>query len=187
MNNTTNEELKEEIAFLGEMLGKTIQELEGDEFLEIVEEIRQVSTEDRIEKTIAGREMKEIISEMNLHQLEVIIRAFTIFIDLMNITEDRQRVRVLHERADKAYPEAPRESIREAFSKLVAAGNSVEQIQEILDELDIELVFTAHPTEAKRKTIREKLRNLRSLLGLLDSDLGPAEKIDFKDRSNPNW
>ncbi|MGB7328560.1 MAG: phosphoenolpyruvate carboxylase, partial [Rubripirellula sp.] len=95
---------------------------------------------------------------------------FSIFLDLLNLSEDRQRVRVLREREQNLLTSERRESIASALVHLKQAGKSPAQIQELLDHLNIELVFTAHPTEAKRRSVRSKLRKIRELMAQLDSE-----------------
>jgi len=63
---------------------------------------------------------------------------------------------------------------------LAAEGRAAGEVQQLLDRLDIELVLTAHPTEAKRRSIRQKLRRLRELLQQLDQhNLLPREVADL--------
>ncbi len=101
---------------------------------------------------------------------------FSVFLDLLNLAEDRQRVRVLRERARACYPQARGESIREAISTLKERGKSADDLQQLLDRLQIELVFTAHPTEAKRRSVRHKLQRLRKLLADRDLEQLPRER-----------
>ncbi len=175
MNVNQGNSLLKEIVLLGEMLGDTIQEVVGSEYLEVVEEIRLIAKDSRSEQTEASMLLRPLISSMTPDQLRSVIRAFTIFLDLMNLAEDRQRVRVLREREKNALPNARGESICEAILNLKKNGKSEIEIQKLLDQLHIELVFTAHPTETKRRTVRSKLRNLRKLLGELDNDQMPSE------------
>jgi phosphoenolpyruvate carboxylase len=176
MNVIQENSLRKEISLLGEMLGDTIQEVVGSEYLEIVEEIRLIAKDSRSEQIEASMLLRPLISSMTPDQLRGVIRAFTIFLDLMNLTEDRQRVRILREREKNALPNARGESIREAILNLKKTGKSENEIQKLLDQLHIELVFTAHPTETKRRTVRSKLRNLRKLLSELDADQLPSER-----------
>ncbi len=168
--------LREEIAFLGEMLGGTIQRIAGTEALEIVERLRRLAWDRRRRQPGAAAEMIDFISGLSDDQLRVVIRAFSIFLDLANLAEDRQRVRVLRQREQAAYPDARGESIRAAVLRLKRSGKSVSEMQQMLDQLHIELVFTAHPTEAKRRSIRSKLRNLRRLMRTTDCEHLPAER-----------
>ena len=97
-----------------------------------------------------------------------LLRAISIFFDLMNMAEDRHRVRVLHDRERRAGDEPRPESVGAALRHLVSLGYTPEQIQRLLATLDIEPVFTAHPTEAKRRTVRTKLKSIQTCLGQLD-------------------
>ena len=96
------------------------------------------------------------------------LRALCIQFDLANLAEDRHRIRVLLERESQRWPAPRAESIGDALGRLKEAGFSAERVQGLLDGLEVELVFTAHPTEAKRRSIRSKLRRMREYLSQLD-------------------
>ena len=168
--------LRQEIAELGEMLGQTIEEIAGAESLQTVETIRLLSHDRRNPASDAERQLDELLCSLDEAELRVVIRAFTIFLDLVNLAEDRQRVRVLRDRARQAHPGPRRESIEDAVSQLQAAGRSADEMQQLLDRLAIELVFTAHPTDAKRRSVRRKLRKVRELLSAANEDQLPAEQ-----------
>jgi phosphoenolpyruvate carboxylase len=110
----------------------------------------------------------------DLHQ---IIRIQGCYLDLVNLSEDRQRLRVLRAREAKRYPLPRQESVGAAIDVLHGIGWSAEQLQSLLDLLQVSPVFTAHPTEAKRATIRQALRRLRQGLRDLDRrDLSRQER-----------
>ena len=90
------------------------------------------------------------------------------YLELMNLAEDRHRARVLRQRDNAAFPAPRGESIGAAVDALFAAGVSPQRMQELLDQLDICPVFTAHPTEAKRVTLRRLLGRMRETLQALD-------------------
>jgi phosphoenolpyruvate carboxylase len=95
----------------------------------------------------------------------------------MNLAEDRERVRVLRERERARSPEPRTESMEEAVQLMQKAGLDARGTQALLDLLSIGLVFTAHPTEAKRRSVRTKVRLLRqSLVQLDDAELLPREQ-----------
>ncbi len=169
--------LREEIAALGKMLGDTIRDIAGDEALRIVEQVRHLAWNRRLGKAAAGDELARLIASLGHDQLRVVIRAFSIFLDLANLAEDRQRVRVLRERQRRAFPDAVSESIAEAVLRLKLHGRAASEMQQVLDQLRIELVFTAHPTEAKRRSVRSKLRKIRQLLNEADASQLPAEYV----------
>lgn len=162
---------------LGDMLGETITELAGKPAFELVEAIRLLSRERRSGSPDAERALAEKIAALSGDEARTVARAFSIFFDLANIAEDRQRVRVLRERESIKYPEPISESLAAGIAEMKKAGLSAEQIQAAVNNLSIELVFTAHPSEAKRRSIRAKLRRMRQALLELDrSDLLPRER-----------
>ena len=157
-------ELRNEIAGLGEMLGQTIEQLAGRSRLDTVETIRRLARDHRSGDDDATARLIHKIGSLDDHTMRAVIRAYTIFLDLANLAEDRHRVRVLDAREQSHHPAPRSESIEEALWHLKQAGKSPADIQSLLDELRIELVFTAHPTEAKRRSIRAKLRRIRETL-----------------------
>ncbi|KAA1258891.1 Phosphoenolpyruvate carboxylase [Rubripirellula obstinata] len=168
--------LRGEIAFIGSMLGETVRELAGEETFQVVERVRKLAWDRRSGTDDAETQMVDFISELSDDQLRVVIRSFSIFMDLLNLTEDRQRIRVLSDRAKQAYPQPKQESIRGAIAQLKKSGITADQMQQVLNHLQIELVFTAHPTDAKRRSVRRKLTRLRELLASYSDDIMPMQK-----------
>ena len=113
-----------------------------------------------------------------LDDLHQIIRVQGCYLDLVNLSEDRQRLRVLRDREAKRYPLPRRESIGAAIDLLHLLDWTPEQVQSLLDLLQVSPVFTAHPTEAKRATIRQALRRLRQELRDLDRPDLPRQERD---------
>ena len=169
-------ELRSEIRHLGTILGETIRELEGEEAFRVVEELRKLAWDRREGVENAEYRMIERISSLSVDQLFITTRVFTVFLDLLNMVEDRRRVRVLGDRARGVYPRPRNESIRDAIMQLHNTGKTAEEMQKLIDELHIELVFTAHPTDAKRRSVRSKLTAIRGLLTVLDHDPYPEER-----------
>ena len=176
MEHIRNPELRSEIRYLGTILGDTIRELEGQEAFQVVEELRKLAWDRRTGAENAEQRMIDRIASLSLEQLFVTTRVFTVFLDLLNMAEDRRRVRVLGDRARGVYPQPRNESIRDAILQLHHSGKTAEEIQKLIDELHIELVFTAHPTDAKRRSVRSKLTAIRGLLTLLDHDPYPEAR-----------
>ena len=86
-------------------------------------------------------------------------------------------------RERRSYPKPHRESIGDAISTLRDRGATADDLQALLDRIHIELVFTAHPTEAKRRSLRSKLRSIRGILASLDSNqLLPSEEESLRSR-----
>lgn len=179
----TNELLRRDVRMLGDLLGEVITEQAGPEALALVEDIRRLararrSGEAGAEENLAGR-----ISALSEPQARVVARAFSVFFDLANLAEDRHRVRVLRSREMELHPEPISESVGAAIARLRSAGLSAEAVQAALDGLRVELVFTAHPSEAKRRSIRAKLRRMRQAVEELDrADLLPRQRQRLQQR-----
>ena len=135
-----------EIDFLGTKLGEVIRQFEGEEAFVVVEKLRLASRERRSGNDSREHALRELISMLDASQHRVVIRAFSVFLDLMNVVEDRTRVRVLAERAREVYPSPRKESIGEAVETLQRDGLSESDFEELVKRLDVDLVFTAHPT-----------------------------------------
>lgn len=163
------------------MLGEVIATLAGPEKLALVEEIRKLSRARRNGETAAALRLQQAIAQLSDLDLKTVIRAFTIFLDLANLAEDRHRVRVLRSRELEHAAQPLSESIGEAIGRLREWNFSAEDTRRALSRLKIELVFTAHPSEAKRRGIREKLARMRDYLQQLDrEDLLPRERNRLK-------
>ncbi|MCS7350749.1 MAG: phosphoenolpyruvate carboxylase [Anaerolineae bacterium] len=174
---TSDQPLRRDIHLLGDLLGEVIREQAGLEGFELEEQVRQLARARRAGAAEAERALRALLEELTLPELNVIARAFAIFFDLANLAEDRHRVRVLRAREQAAHPQPRPESIAEAFQRIRAAGVPGEAMRALLDALSIEPVFTAHPTEAKRRTVRGLLGRIRAILIDLDApDRLPRER-----------
>jgi phosphoenolpyruvate carboxylase len=145
--------LREDIRFLGRLLGNTIREQEGEEVFNLVETIRQNAVRFRREHDQAARDALEAtLNKLSPHETIAVVRAFSYFFQLSNIAEDLH-----HNRRRRAYEFAaarPREgSLRLALERLKAAGVGKEALQTFFDKAVVEPVLTAHPTEVRRKSI----------------------------------
>lgn len=164
---------------LADMLGEAITNLAGAPALELIEDIRKLSRARRAGEAAAEQSLAERIASLDEGQIQTVVRAFTVFLDLSNLAEDRHRIRVLRQREREHEPLG--ESIGAAIATLAQAGFTARQVQEAIDRLAIELVFTAHPSEAKRRAVRAKLRRMREAIQELDNgDLLPRERRDLE-------
>ncbi|HWA99964.1 MAG TPA: phosphoenolpyruvate carboxylase, partial [Pirellulales bacterium] len=169
--------LRRDVRLLGDLLGNVIREVAGAEALDLVEEIRRVSRDRRSGSPEAEPRLAQRISGLSDDDAELVSRAFSVFFDLTNLAEDRQRVRVLRWREQQRAPRPRNESLGAAIIKLQEAGFTADQVQRELDRLSVELVFTAHPSEAKRRSVRAKIRRMRETIEQLDRhDLLPRER-----------
>lgn len=165
-NDTSNaERLSEDINLLGNLLGKVIRRQAGVEVYRKEEDVRSLAKVRRTEDDAEVREettaaITTLVNNISLAELEAVARAFTIYFQLINLAEDQHRVRILRLRTREAYPTPPRESIAAAIATLWRTGVEEDEIRQILENMRIEPVFTAHPTEAKRRTILSKLTRI---------------------------
>jgi phosphoenolpyruvate carboxylase len=165
-------ELRAEIRSLGGTLGRTIAALEGEKSLESVETLRTLAKSSRAGDAAAGRQLAQAVGRLSAAEAFNQAMAFTLYFELVNLAEENFRIRLLrernarHRRAQAAgqASEPQRESIEAAILELKEAGVSKQKMQKLVRQLSIELVFTAHPTESKRRTMLEKLATLAGIL-----------------------
>jgi phosphoenolpyruvate carboxylase len=165
----SNDQLRRDVRHLADLLGEIIKKHAGAGPFDRVESIRKLSRDRRNNVPGAEAQLASEIASLGDADARIVARAFSIFFDVSNLAEDRHRIRVLRERERERSPEPIAESIGAAIAQLKSAGFSAKQAQEALDRLHIELVFTAHPSEAKRRSIRAKIRRMRQCLQSLDN------------------
>jgi phosphoenolpyruvate carboxylase len=164
--------LRAEIRSLGATLGQTIAALEGGHTLETVETLRTLAKSSRAGDAAAGRELARTVAGLTPSQAFNQAMAFTLYFELVNLAEENFRIRLLRERNQRHraaiaaghVSEPMRESIEAAIVELKQSGVSASRMQTLVRQLSIELVFTAHPTESKRRTMLEKLATLAGIL-----------------------
>lgn len=180
------EQLHSDVRYLSTKLGEAIRELEGEDIYNLVEkEIRQLTKKLRDlaedspqESTKLETQLLAKLERLSSSEAQKLLRAFMLYFQLVNLAEEVHRVRINSLRESKATPENPRhESIAGAIKKLKDDGWSLTEVLKFIDNLDIQLTITAHPTEVKRETVRIKLERIANNLKLLsDSNLSAREK-----------
>jgi len=169
----TRDELGAQIHLLGDLLGETIIEQEGQTVFELVESIRSLAKASRAGDAAAGQRLLILVDALPIGWARPVVKAFAAYFQLVNLAEEEERVRVLHERAVRAHArgEPMDETIAAAVRRLRDEGLDAAEIQALLDNLFIMPVFTAHPTEAKRRTVLTKLNRILDALHELDFHL----------------
>ncbi len=155
------------IRFLGELLGQVISEQESPALFETEEHIRGLAKKRRAGDPVAGDELTQQVAGLPIASARAVALAFTLYFDLVNLAEEAQRVGTLRERERTADRPPMAESIAEALATLQARGVTPEEMTELLRGLQIELVLTSHPTEAKRRTVLSKLRRISDIVNVL--------------------
>lgn len=169
--------LSADIRFLGNLLGTAIRRLAGEPAFELVEEIRAETKRLRAHPSLGeARRLRDRLGKLDLPSLRTLIRAFSVYFDLINLAEQRARVRTLRQRAlETHHPVA--ESIDSALRQLRERGVDAEALVSLLQRSLVVPVFTAHPSEARRRTILEKLDALAAQLDRIEySQLVPRER-----------
>ena len=178
----TLETLQTSIDSLVKMLDQVILEQAGDGLAQRLRDVRQLALERRAGLPSAGERLISLIKTLSESELSSLIRALILYFDLANVAEDLHRVKVLHERESQRLGKPRDESISAAIRSMKTHQSSHQAIQLLLNRLRIEPVFTAHPTEAKRRTTRRVLKHLRgSILQLQRSDLLQPERAELLD------
>jgi phosphoenolpyruvate carboxylase len=153
--------LSADIKLLGSLLGTIIREQHSDNALDLVERVRKLAKARRGGDANAHRELIDLIDTLDDHWLRVLVKAFSNYFQLINIAEDLQRIRVLRERERDG---SISESINAALAELKAAGVAAPALRDLLDNTDVRLVLTAHPSEAKRQEVLLKLRDIAGVM-----------------------
>jgi phosphoenolpyruvate carboxylase len=164
--------MRRDVRLLGDMLGEVISESVGPDLLADVERLRHAviaarSAADRgsAAAAAAGDEITALVASWSWEQAEQVARAFTVYFHLANLAEEQQRVRALQLRGTGDLP--TRESLADAVARLTAEGGA-EHLAESIAGLRVHPVFTAHPTEARRRAVVASLRRVSGLLTSLD-------------------
>lgn len=174
--------LSDDIHLLGDILGRVIRRQAGVDIFELEERIRALTKARRmdIDDPEIDAAINRLIVGLDINEAELVARAFTLYFELINLAEEQHRVRTLRERERAAHPRPMKESIAAAVATLRQIGLDEFEMSRLLAQLRIELVFTAHPTQAKRRTILSKLSRIAQSLSDLDlRDLLPTEKRDI--------
>ncbi len=169
-----DDQLSRDVNTLGRLLGDVLREQEGESGFALVEEYRAATKALRASAAPpgdfgpGGDTLLERTNALTLAQLRLLVRAFTAYFHLVNTAEEHHRLRVLRQRELRGGGAPRGESIRQAVLEAAQCGVPAATVQALLRSCLVEPVFTAHPTEARRRTILDKLRRLSELVERLD-------------------
>lgn len=186
--------LRADVRFLGDLLGQVLREQAGEGLFQIEERIRTLSIKRRRgaprDRKKAAAELMKVLNGLELDQAEPVIRAFAIYFQLVNIAEQHHRIRRRRSHAKDRRPQ--RGSLISTFEDAKRQGVSADAMRAALKTLDVTLTFTAHPTQAMRRTVLEKLDRIFQTLDYRDrSQLTPGEleqvNAKIKDEIRSLW
>ncbi len=178
----TEDSLIEEMRSLGRILGETLAELRGPAALDRIERTRQMAVALRQGKLPGGRNaFAASIAALGLADLELLAEGFTDFFHLVNAAEEQHRSRALRARDRAGSPVDA--SVAAACAELRQGGATAAEVQALLDRLLVMPVLTAHPTEARRRTVLDHLTRVSRLLAALDDPrTGDRERAALEER-----
>jgi phosphoenolpyruvate carboxylase len=176
--------LAAEIRLLGALLGQVISEQAGPELFALVERIRRRTIALRHDDDPHERSrLDDDLRELDLGSAEGVIGAFGLYFALVNLAEAHGRVRALRRRERAARDGVLDDSIADAIGQLRRIGRSDAELLEAIGRLAISPVLTAHPTEARRRTVLVALRRCGALLDRLDDPrLTPSQDREVRRR-----
>jgi phosphoenolpyruvate carboxylase len=158
-------EINQDVRELGELLGRVIKHQSSDEAFDLVETIRNASINYRRGDTDSRDPIHDTLDRLSPEKQDVVARAFTTYFELINLAEERQRVREIREGTQERTLD---DSVREAAEYFKDNDIAPDTVEDILEDVLIQPTFTAHPTEARRKTVKAKLRDIAWNLEDLD-------------------
>ena len=155
--------LRGNVSLLGRMLGDTIAAAQGEEFLQLIEQIRSLSKRAREGSAGARDELKALLLNLGSEELVPVARAFSQFLNLANIADQHHNV---SREADELLSAS--RSLASDLGELIEQGVPAEQVIDAVRALRIELVLTAHPTEITRRTLIHKHAEVGRCLSQLE-------------------
>lgn len=169
------DEMRADVRMLGALLGQVLRECGSPGLFEDVERLRLATIQAyEEESTDAFERATEIADSFTIARADEVARAFTCYFHLVNLAEEHQRVRILRERAGKPVAATnpgsdpqKTDTVATAYARLRKEVGD-DEAQRRLSDLRFHPVFTAHPTEARRRAVSTSIRRLSELLGQHD-------------------
>lgn len=161
-------DLRADVRRVSTLLGESLVRQHGPDLLAMVEQVRLLTKESKEAargETGTGpwsandvaEQVREVLSSLPLEQATDLVRAFAFYFHLANAAEQVHRVRSLRNRAEKDG------WLAKAVTEIVEKAGA-EALQQVVNELDVRPIFTAHPTEASRRSVLDKIRSLSDIL-----------------------
>jgi phosphoenolpyruvate carboxylase len=173
--------LRRNVRMLGHLLGDTLVEQEGRAFFDLEERIRALAKRGRSARGPARADarsaLRAIVEGLDVSTAERVVRAFAHYFQLVNLAEQHHRVRRAreHDRAGEIEPGS-----LAALSRVLGGRVPREELEALLAHASLQLVLTAHPTEAQRRTVLDKHRTIAELLDRLDREVpSPTEEREL--------
>ena len=167
--------MRDDVRTLGAMVGELILEQSGEALFEFVEEARVRAIRRREGNEKPGEELSTLVAGLDPEWAHQVIRSFSTYFQMVNTAEKVHRIRRRRDYLRDVNHYQPG-GLEDIFIKLKAAGVDAAQLQQLIDSLLIQPVFTAHPTEPTRRTmLRKEQRIVKFLIDLLNPTMTPGE------------
>ena len=162
---------------LAGLLAEVIREGQGDRALELHDHAVALGIRSHAGEEGAADELAQFARDLDLEDMQLLVRSLTAWFQLVNLAEDNERMRRVRAR-HAAHPDEPRRgSLGDAVQRLARDGTTAAELEETLERAELRLVMTAHPTEARRRTTVLKLARAFQILRDLDQRLpAPGEE-----------
>jgi phosphoenolpyruvate carboxylase len=165
------ERMRADVRMLGSLLGQVLRESGSAGLFDDVESLRIATIQAYTDETPeAFARAAAIADSFTVERADEVARAFTAYFHLVNLAEEHQRVRILRERDGRPDREHATDSVAAAFVRLAAEVGDDTALAR-LQSLRFHPVFTAHPTEARRRAVSSSIRRLAVLLEEHDASL----------------
>ncbi len=178
-----DESLRNDVRLLGALLGEVLKSQHGDELFNLVEDVRRLAKQARHGDDQARTELFSLLSGLDAQAMLLLARAFSHFLNLTNIAEQHHKIRQRRQRAFQLAENGAIGFLDEQLATLRQAGITAEALHETVCRMRVEPVFTAHPTEIRRRTVSMKHLRMARLLAERDRcDMTPAEQQTVQTR-----
>jgi phosphoenolpyruvate carboxylase len=162
----------------------------GQELVDLLRQLREMCSPEGQAPEYPAEAVLKVVESLDLHQATTAARAFALFFQLINIVEqdhEQEKTSIQRSSPKNGESEYAVGTFRWLFPELKKLNVPPGQIQKVLNNLDIRLVFTAHPTEIVRHTIREKQRTIAKMLKELDRLIGSNDNDLALQAIASNW
>jgi phosphoenolpyruvate carboxylase len=170
---TRDDALRSDIRRLGNQLGDALVRQHGKNLLDLVEEVRSLGKSARRGgSSEAAQDLHTLLTKLDTADVIPLVRAFTTYFYLANVAEQVHRIGEMA--SDDRY-------LREAVDRILESNLDQSQLDDVVGRLEVRPVFTAHPTEAARRSILNKRSDIADLITRRLRTTN-ADRIDLIDR-----
>src|SRR5210317_1993582 len=170
-----DQSLRDDVRTLGAMVGDLIREQNGDELFELVESARLRAIRRREGNEKPGEELDALVKNLDIATATQLVRSFATYFQMVNTAEKVHRIRRRRDYLRDVAIYQPG-GLEDSLIKLKASGLDADGLQQLLDSMSIEPVFTAHPTESTRRTMLRKEQHIvKHLVDMLNPTMTPQE------------